>query len=645
MKIDITMFNRKSLGSIDSLTKATFFIACLLLFIAWWVYQPGLTGPLLLDDWANLSPLEKSPVNDWAGFRSFVFGNTSGPTGRPVSMLSFLIDGQSWPIAAATLKHTNILVHLLCGVSVLTFAFFLFRGLGLSHTRIYLLALLSMSIWLFHPLNVSTVLYVIQRMTQLATLFSLFGLIFFFVGRRVILQDSTKGLLLLTLALLPFGLLATFAKENGVLLLAGFAIVEFTLFQKLETNTAYKRWFGLAVTFPLILIVAYLAITFSSSLADYSYRPYSMLERLLTESRILILYLVNIFLPQVEGFGLYHDDFTVSTSLWNPITTLFSVACIFLLLLSSVMLRLRAPMFSFAVLWFFVWHFLESTYLPLELYFEHRNYLPMIGPVLASSYYLMKLADLLSWKHLPKIAITLAAIGILFLSSLTYQLTRLWGGSGVLISHWAEQHSNSRRAQSDLAIILADIGFANEGLVRLQSLSGRYPDDINLLLQIFNYGCSYDQEVSVSLQQITAAENLELFQDDVNVHIRKMIDNLKQGVCPYPAQYEVLSFMERVAALEMNARTRVVFYILYSELFVHYGLIDEALSKLDHAFEIEPSVDIAIRQSTLAGSVARFDRALEILNKAYLADEQRKFLLPSRRNEIDDWRIQIEALL
>jgi tetratricopeptide (TPR) repeat protein len=639
------MFNRKSLGSIDSLPKATFFVACLLLFSGWWVYQPGLTGPLLLDDWANLGALENNPVNDWGSFRSFIFGNTSGPTGRPVSMLSFLMDGQSWPIEAATLKHTNILIHLLCGLSVLLFAICVFRSLRVSHKKVYLLALLSSSIWLLHPLNVSTVLYVIQRMTQLVTLFSLLGLICFFVGRELVLRNSAKGLLVLTLALCPFSLLAIFAKENGVLLLASFFIIELTLFQKLEVNTAYKRWFVFAVILPLILVVVYLGVTFNSSLTDYSYRPYSMLERLLTESRILIVYLANIFLPQISGFGLYHDDIAISTSLWNPITTLFSVACILLLLLSAVVLRSRAPMFSFAVLWFFVWHFLESTYLPLELYFEHRNYIPMLGPIFALSYYLLRLSDLFSWKYTFKVAITLAVIGILFLGSLTYQLTRLWSGSGVLISHWAEQHPNSRRAQSDLAIILADIGFANEGLVRLQSLSGRYPDDINLLLQIFNYGCSYDQEVSVSLQQITTAENLELFQDDVNVHIRKIIDNLKQGVCPYPAQYEVLGFMERVAALEMNARTRVVFNILYSELFVHYGLIDEALLKLDYAFEIEPSVDIAIRQSTLAGSVARFDQALEILNKAYLADEQKKFLLPSRRDEIDDWRIQIEALL
>lgn len=640
------MFNREALNSRDSTVKAAFVAACLILLLCvWWIYQPGISGPLLLDDWDNLSVLENAPIDGWDGFRSFVFGNASGPTGRPVSMLSFLLDGRSWPIDVASSKQTNILIHILCALSLLALAVCVFYSVGVKRPRIYLLAFLSASIWALHPLNVSTVLYLIQRMTQLATLFSLIGLICFFVGRVLILQDVAKGLALLLLALFPFGLLAVLAKENGALLLASFVIIELTLFQKLETNKAYTRWFRFGVIIPLCLFGTYLAATFLSSIEDYNYRTFSLLERLLTESRILVHYLSNIFLPQIEGFGLYHDDIVISTTLWQPLTTALSMACLLSLLVLSIRMRIKEPMFSFAVLWFFVWHFLESTYLPLELYFEHRNYLPMIGPILAGSYYLMRAIDLVSWKCFPGFMMTLAIVWVLFLSSLTFQLTRLWGGSGALISHWAEQHPESIRAQSDLAVILAELGSASQGLARLHSLLEFYPKDIALYLQIFNYSCSNNLPVLVPLQQIASIENPEISRNDINLNIREMINNLRLGACAYPTQLEMLNLMDATNELEMNSRKQAIFDILYSELLVHYELIDAALLKLDHALEEVPSVDIAIRQATLAGSVGRFDRALEILNKAYSADEQRRFLLPSRREEIDGWRKQIEALL
>ncbi|MCH8265293.1 MAG: hypothetical protein IIC10_07825, partial [Proteobacteria bacterium] len=69
-----------------------------LLLITTWIYWPGLSGPFLLDDYENLNPLGAGAgVMDLQSMLTFVFGNHSGPSGRPVAMLSFLIDGQNWP--------------------------------------------------------------------------------------------------------------------------------------------------------------------------------------------------------------------------------------------------------------------------------------------------------------------------------------------------------------------------------------------------------------------------------------------------------------------------------------------------------------------------------------------------------------------
>ena len=57
------------------------------------VYWPGLAGGFLFDDYPNLDDMGNyGGVVDWDSFRAFVFSGWSGPTGRPVSLASFLLD-------------------------------------------------------------------------------------------------------------------------------------------------------------------------------------------------------------------------------------------------------------------------------------------------------------------------------------------------------------------------------------------------------------------------------------------------------------------------------------------------------------------------------------------------------------------------
>src|SRR5690606_15482615 len=95
--------------------------------------------------------------------------------GRPLSMLSFIINDFSWPSSPWPFKYTNLLVHLLVGVVIFGFA----RSLGQSRTKPVrgdFVALVAMSAWLLHPMQLSTSMLVIQRMTQLSALFTFAGL-------------------------------------------------------------------------------------------------------------------------------------------------------------------------------------------------------------------------------------------------------------------------------------------------------------------------------------------------------------------------------------------------------------------------------------------------------------------------------------
>ena len=188
----------------------------LILLLTAWVYWPGVTGPLVLDDYWNLMPIGAGEgITDLQSLLTFVFGNNSGPTGRPVSMLSFLIDAQSWPPLISSFKYTNIMIHLLCGVVLFWFCIQLFQQLSPAPKHHSWLALVVSTLWLLHPLNVSTTLYVVQRMTQLMTLFAVASLLCYLAGRSQLVTKPRQSLLLLVLCLFPFGLLSVFSKENG----------------------------------------------------------------------------------------------------------------------------------------------------------------------------------------------------------------------------------------------------------------------------------------------------------------------------------------------------------------------------------------------------------------------------------------------
>ncbi|HVX57084.1 MAG TPA: hypothetical protein VHA37_05100, partial [Candidatus Saccharimonadales bacterium] len=151
---------------------------------AWMAYRPGIDGAFLLDDFSNLSVLSTwGPVTHWDAFWRYVTSGSADPTGRPLPLLSFLIDARDWPAAAAPFKYTNILLHLLNGVLLCWAMLKIARRRGLTGQRGATTALIGSGIWLLHPLFVSTTLYVVQREAMLPTTFTFIGFICWCSGR------------------------------------------------------------------------------------------------------------------------------------------------------------------------------------------------------------------------------------------------------------------------------------------------------------------------------------------------------------------------------------------------------------------------------------------------------------------------------
>jgi len=184
------------------------------------VYWPGLSGGYLFDDYPNIVDNHGVQPHD-ASLPSLVRAALSSPSSefkRPLASLSFAANYLATGLDPYWMKLTNLVIHLLNGLLV----FLLARALLLTATlvppdpspvgahpvrdgscrnvreehsrtgcaptglnqRDGIVAALIAAGWLLLPINLTGVLYVVQRMESMANLFVLAGLIGYVAGRR-----------------------------------------------------------------------------------------------------------------------------------------------------------------------------------------------------------------------------------------------------------------------------------------------------------------------------------------------------------------------------------------------------------------------------------------------------------------------------
>lgn len=435
-----------------------FLLALLAVLVPALLYWGGLSGAFMLDAMPNLNVISQLPADpQWRDFWFLAGSGNAGVLGRPLSLISFLLQYQAWP-DPYQFKLVNLLLHLFNGVLIAGVCVLLRMQTRwqLSATSIAL----AVFIWLAHPLQVSTVLYVVQRMTELATLFTLLGLNLYLLGRRDLQRKANiRGLALVFTGVFGCGALAVLSKESGALLLPLLAVLEFTLLAASDDAALVikvRRYLIYSCTLlGMIAFIAYLPVM----LQGYEQKPFSAGERTATQFSVLLTYVASMALLLPDSLGLFHDDFPLATSLWQPWYTVPAI----LLVLGTVALALTKrnswPLFAFAVCWFLVGHALESTVLPLELYFEHRNYLPLFGPVFALVLTVQRglNAQLLQRRRIGQGMVTL---GLLWMCMLTWQQSRLWGDPLAFALASVSAHPESARAQSNLVETLTQSGQA-----------------------------------------------------------------------------------------------------------------------------------------------------------------------------------------
>ena len=403
-----------------------------------------------------------------------------------------------------SVKLTNILIHLINGIGIFFLTLALLRRFspGLSRTTPgpNLVAILTTSIWLLHPLHVSTVLYSVQRMTMLSALFSIYGCLAYIYLREKLLEDN-KYPVLTPVAIVLFTLLAFFSKENGALLPGLLLLIEFFCFRfrfHPACSPFYRFCLLTLLTGPVLFVCGYLGNVLVHTLGqDLPRYFFTADQRLLTQPRVLWQYVGWIYFLNPAPMSIIQDDFVTSMSLFQPVTTIISLLAWLAVTGMAIFFIKTRHILIFGLLWFLWGQILESSVLPLGMIFEHRNYLPSYGLLLGLAATFAVFYQ--SSKFNKPIKIILLALVFLFVPAyLLQQRAANWENAGSLILSLLHKQPDSAYVYSEASAFLDAAGKGDEAIAAIRQAQALEPRETGYIFTEAALQCHYHPATAFS---------------------------------------------------------------------------------------------------------------------------------------------------
>ncbi len=456
------------------------------------IYSNSFHAPFHYDDFLNITDNPNIHLREFSldSLKNILYGKKLNHTydTRPLSYLTFALNYYFSRNNTFGYHIVNLTIH--CITSILLFLLIhitlkLQNPATDSLKNIYPISLFSTLFWASHPIQVTAVTYIVQRMASMSAMFYILSMLFY-IFFRVHAEAKQKGIgfLLFMLA----GILAIAGKENALMLPISIFLYDVIIIQGLpqEKNKKHILLFLLILTGMLIL--GSFLFSPASILNGYKIRYFTMLERLLTEPRVIIFYISLLLYPVSSGFTLLHD-IEISRSLFSPWSTLPSIALLCSFLYFGVYSSRKYPVIGFGILFFIFNHLIEGSFLPLELIYEHRNYLPSIFFFLIFAIMLTRPIDHLSKTRFMRTLFLIAGIILLVSQSHTTYMRNHLFLSGVRL--WQD---NSRKSPNlstpflNLGRSLWEIGRTEESIRMLEKAEkiNRFNNKIQHRTLIFN---------------------------------------------------------------------------------------------------------------------------------------------------------------
>lgn len=596
---------------------AIFALAALLL-------APALQGGFLFDDFHNLDALgAHGGVRDATTLKAYLAsGFNAGPTGRPLALLSFLIDANDWPASPYGFKRTSLGLHLINGLLLAWATLKLLAATGEPPSRVAWAAVLTAALWILHPLLISTTFYPVQRMAMLAATFTLAAFVTYWHGRARLPHAPRRALAWMGASLTVGTLLATLSKENGALLPLLVLAAEFSLARRLPPLP--KAFGALFLALPAAAVVGLLLSHLTLDPHPWPNRPFNAIERLLTEARILWDYLGWWFLPRIEDAGLFRDAYPISRALLDPPTTLLALLGLVGLIGAAIAARRRYPWLAFALLFFFVGHLMESTWLGLELYFEHRNYLPTAFLFLPLALALTAPLQVLSWRPSAMIALVLLAL----LATLSHLRAQLWSNPIQLEAYWAAAAPDSPRAANALARHYLDwVGDSRRAREILDTALATHPHNALLNLSKLQLAINLGTADAETFTEAGKGLALAPLDGQALLGLRHIVQTLMRPNVSATHREAMRQLLDHLTSNPDWAKDRYfqrLLPYLRAQLALGDRRPDEAESFYREAIQRYGNVDSAMQIVAEMGNAGYYDQALRLLDmaEALLADSQ-----------------------
>lgn len=434
-------------------TRIPVFLLIIFIFL---VYSNSFKASWHFDDSPNIIGNQRVHFQDikWNSFKEAAYGLKDNIS-RPLSYISF---GINWYFGKDNIfgyHVVNFIIHAITSILLFLVLLNLFKTPRLQDTPqgdVFFIALFATTLWAVHPIQVQAVTYIVQRMASMAALFYLLG-IFFYLHARLSTKQINK-LIFWVCTFLAY-IFAICTKQNTAVLPLALILIEILFFAKFEFAKLRKYYLHLIIS---LVFIGFLGIfVFMEGnplhfLKGYEKRGFTLSERLLTEPRILIFYLTQLFYPVVTRLSITHD-IELSTSLIHPWTTLPAILLIIFLLIFACHQARKRSLISLAIFFFFLNHLIESTIIPLELIFEHRNYLPSLFlflPIAAGIKYAINYYQVHKRSMYIIVSSSLAFL-LIFLGFGTYTRNMTWASEKTLWQDAMEKAPQSARPKQNLA--------------------------------------------------------------------------------------------------------------------------------------------------------------------------------------------------
>lgn len=437
------------------------------------VFWDGLNGPLIHDSVKLFTFYDtiKSSETDLYSLSTYYF---STQLGRYVSMLSFAVNFQlSSELSIWGLKLTNVIIHSLCGVIIYLIFSTLVEYKNNNRILARYFAMAIAALWMLSPTNASTVFFTIQRMQQLSTLFLLASLYLYSTSRIKIIKMQSGWVIRMFMAVFICWPLAIFSKENGIIFPVLAIILEINIFRLNNLKKNHKRIFVIIAAVTGIISLLIMMYLFKN-IFNYDTRSFSLAERLMTQSRVLLSYVNHLLIPLNIDISIFADDFPISKSLFTPVSTIISIIIIITAIIISVYLtcRNKAIFIACGIQLFFAGHILESTIIPLEIYYDYRNYLASIGiylTLIAITVWLIKITKQ------PKIFIGIFFVYMTCFAIQTKNVSNIWSNEDNITLNIYNNHPKSYRSVSRYAQYSLEQNHPDKSLNAINRLIGENP--------------------------------------------------------------------------------------------------------------------------------------------------------------------------